>query len=74
MMQLLFFLIIHNQSQQILKCGMTYQQNKEHKEYIGDKVDWPEDSVCSVNGIIIKVSENNPELCEAAGRKRRDIK
>lgn len=49
---------------------MTYQQNKEHKEYIGDKVDRPEDSVCSVNGIIIKVSENNSELCEAAGRKK----
>ena len=51
----------------------TYQQNKENKEHIGDKVDWPKNSVGTVDCIIIKVSENNPELCEAAGGKRKEI-
>ena len=52
---------------------MNYQQNKENKEHIGDKVDWPKNSVSTVNGIVIKVSKNNPELCEAAGRKQERI-
>lgn len=52
---------------------MTYQQNKENKEHIGDKVYWPENSVSTVDGIIIKVSKNNPELCEAAERKKESI-
>lgn len=46
---------------------MTYQQNKENKEHISDKVDRPKDSVSAVDGIKIKVSKNNSELCEAVG-------
>lgn len=54
----------------ILNSKMTYQQNKENKEHVGHKVDWPKNSVSTVNGIIIKVSKNNPELCGTAGRKK----
>lgn len=46
---------------------MTYQENKENKEHIGDEVDGPKNSVGTVNGIVVKVSKNNPELCGTAG-------
>lgn len=46
---------------------MTYQQNKENKKHISDEVDRPKDSVSAVDGIKIKVSKNNSELCEAVG-------
>lgn len=47
---------------------MTYQQNKENKEHVSDKVDRPKNPVSAVDGVIVKVSKNNPELCEAAGK------
>lgn len=50
----------------VISC-MTYQQNKENKKHISDKVDRPKDSVSAVDGIKIKVSKNNSELCEAVG-------
>lgn len=50
----------------VISC-MTYQQNKENKKHISDKVDRPKDSVSTVDGIKIKVSKNNSELCEAVG-------
>lgn len=52
----------------VISCrSMTYQQNKENKKHISDKVDRPKDSVSAVDGIKIKVSKNNSELCEAVG-------
>lgn len=55
-----------------ISSSVTYQQNKENKEHISDKVDWPKDSVSIVDGIKIKVSKNNSELCEAAGGNHKE--
>lgn len=49
---------------------MTYQENKENKEHIGDEIDWPKNPVSTVDGIIFKVSENNPELCKTIEIRR----
>jgi len=46
----------------------AHQENKEHKEHVGHEVDRPEDSVGAVDGVVIEVSQNNPELSEAAER------
>lgn len=51
----------------LMSWRITYQENKENKEHVGDEVDRPENSVCTINGIVIKVSEDDPELGETAG-------
>lgn len=48
----------------------TYQQNKKNKEHVSDEVDGPEDSVRVVDGVKIKVSEDDPELGKTQGTKQ----
>ena len=44
--------------------GTTYQQDKEDKEHIGEEVDGAEHPVGPLYCVVVKVTEDNPELCE----------
>lgn len=52
--------------------GITYQQNEKDKEHIGEKVDGAENPVGAFDGVVVKVTKNNSELCEPKERQIRD--
>lgn len=51
----------------------TYQQHKEYKEDIGDKVYRPQDPVGVVDSIVVKVTQDDPKLGKAEPQKRSEV-
>ncbi|KAF2979651.1 hypothetical protein EK904_003006 [Melospiza melodia maxima] len=55
------------------KEDFAYQKHKENKEHIGDKVKRPKHPVGIVNGIVVKITKNDPKLGETGGKKEHRV-
>lgn len=52
---------------------LAYQEHKENKEHVGDEINRPKDPVGIVNGIVVKVTKNDPKLREAGGKEEHKV-
>lgn len=53
--------------------GATYQQNKEDKENVGDKINWTQDSVGIVYLIKVEVPKDYSKLSETVKRIKAEL-